>query len=84
MSKYLLMKNVHFLIVITYLSILSCSCSAKTRYVNDMEASEKSKMLIASYFDKWKNDGTSFFDILDENVTWTVAGRSPVSGIYQG
>ena len=84
MSKYLLMKNVHFLIVITYLSILSCSCSAKTRYVNDMEASEKSKMLIASYFDNWKNDGTSFFDILDENVTWTVAGRSPVSGIYQG
>lgn len=53
------MKNVRFLIVITYLSILSCSCSAKTRYVNDLEASEKSKKLIASYFDKWKNDGVT-------------------------
>lgn len=48
------------------------------------EASHRSKELVALYFDRWKNEGSSFFDLLDEDAEWTVAGRSPVSGTYHG
>ncbi|MBW8244894.1 Atu4866 domain-containing protein [Muricauda oceani] len=45
---------------------------------------EGPKELVAQYFDRWKNHGESFFDLLDEDAVWTVTGRSPVSGVYHG
>lgn len=30
----------------------------------------------------WKNGQGAFFDLLSEQVQWTLAGRSPVSGVY--
>lgn len=66
------------------LSFLIISCTTRAQTATHVESNIRSRELVAHYFDKWKNEGTSFFDLLDEDATWTVAGRSPVSGIYQG
>lgn len=66
------------------IAFLSLSCLVKPPKSKNLEEIEKSKQLVATYFDKWKNEGLSFFDLLDENVSWTVAGNSPVSKTYQG
>lgn len=44
----------------------------------------KEEQLIAVQFEKWKSGTAGFFELLDEEVKWTVSGRSPVSGIYFG
>ncbi|WP_165585092.1 nuclear transport factor 2 family protein [Chryseobacterium sp. FH2] len=46
-----------------------------------MKASEKT---VARQFEKWKNGEAGFFDLLADDVHWTVSGRSPVSGVYDG
>lgn len=46
--------------------------------------SQENKELILQAFNGWENGTFNFFDLLDEEVIWTVAGRSPVSGIYVG
>tara|TARA_R110002020_G_scaffold97708_1_gene233103 strand:- start:20646 stop:21389 length:744 start_codon:yes stop_codon:yes gene_type:complete len=66
------------------LSFLTISCSTNAQNTKELESTIRSKELVARYFDRWKNEGGSFFDLLDENAIWTVAGRSPVSGIYHG
>lgn len=45
---------------------------------------EKSEKIVANQFEKWKNEEVNFFDLLADDVTWVVSGRSPVSGIYKG
>ncbi|WP_225587053.1 Atu4866 domain-containing protein [Algoriphagus sp. Y33] len=65
-------------------SLLGISCAIKTLHSNDLESTGASKKLVAQYFDQWKNEGSSFFNLLDEDAIWTVAGRSPVSGVYHG
>jgi ketosteroid isomerase-like protein len=42
------------------------------------------KRIIKQAFDKWRFGTGNFFDLLADNVHWTVAGSSPVSGVYQG
>jgi len=46
-----------------------------------MKASEKT---VARQFEKWKSGEAGFFDLLADDVQWTVSGRSPVSGVYDG
>ncbi len=41
------------------------------------------KKIIKQAFDKWAAGTGNFFDLLADNVHWTVAGSSPVSGVYQ-
>jgi ketosteroid isomerase-like protein len=41
------------------------------------------KRLVKRAFDKWRSGTGNFFDLLADNVHWTVAGSSPVSGIYK-
>ena len=38
--------------------------------------------LVRAAFDDWRDGNGSVFDLLHENVVWTVAGGSPVSGTY--
>lgn len=38
--------------------------------------------LVHQAFDNWRDGRGSFFDLLAEDAVWTVAGSSPVSGIY--
>ncbi|TDK23777.1 nuclear transport factor 2 family protein [Luteimonas aestuarii] len=39
---------------------------------------------VRAAFDAWRAGTGSVFDLLHEDVVWTVAGDSPVSGIYRG
>lgn len=43
---------------------------------------EKNKQLIQKGFDQWKNGSASFFDLLADDVTWTITGNSPISKTY--
>lgn len=38
--------------------------------------------LVQKAFDDWANGRGSVFDLLAEDAVWTVAGSSPVSGVY--
>ncbi len=39
--------------------------------------------LVRAAFDAWREGRGSVFDLLAEDVEWTVAGTSPVSGVYR-
>lgn len=45
---------------------------------------EASKAMVAGQFEKWKRGEANFFDLLADDVTWVVSGKSPVSGTYKG
>lgn len=41
------------------------------------------KQIVREQFDRWVNGSGNFFDLLADDVEWTVAGESPSSGIYK-
>lgn len=43
---------------------------------------KKSKQLIQKGFDRWTNGSASFFDLLADDVTWTITGNSPIAKTY--
>lgn len=43
---------------------------------------EKNKEIVSKGFADWANGTGSFFDLLDENVEWTITGSSPISKTY--
>lgn len=43
---------------------------------------KKNKQLIQKGFDQWKNGSASFFDLLADDVTWTITGNSPIAKTY--
>lgn len=45
---------------------------------------EAPKAIVARQFEQWKNGEANFFDLLADDATWTVSGRSPFSGTYNG
>ncbi|MET0637316.1 MAG: nuclear transport factor 2 family protein [Chitinophagaceae bacterium] len=40
------------------------------------------KKIIQNAFENWERGQGSFFDLLDDDVEWTITGTSPVSGKY--
>lgn len=43
------------------------------------------KTFVANLFQRWEQgDSAPFFAALAEEVTWTAAGTTPISGIYHG
>ncbi|MFC0778609.1 Atu4866 domain-containing protein [Flavobacterium sp. HJSW_4] len=63
------------------LAFLICSASAQEKQDSSVENSLK---IVADQFQKWKNRTAVFFELLSDDATWTVSGRSPVSGKYEG
>jgi len=61
----------------------SLGCSSKAQPVTAPQMNE-SLDIVSAQFDQWKNNGTSFFELLADDVIWTVSGKSPVSGTYHG
>jgi len=49
---------------------------------NDAQVVHNKKLVQEKFF-QWKNGKGNFFDLLDEQVVWTVAGKAPYSGTYQ-
>lgn len=72
------MKSLSSLLLICLLLIVNLSCQSLER-----RSADSNKKLIERTFADWKNGKGSIFDLLDERVTWIVAGSSPVSGTYQ-
>jgi ketosteroid isomerase-like protein len=44
----------------------------------------QNKSQVEAGFDKWISRTGSFFELLSEDVTWTIAGNSPFSRTYVG
>lgn len=49
---------------------------------NQIKIMETNKQLIQKGFDQWADGSASFFDLLAEDVTWTITGNSPISKRY--
>jgi ketosteroid isomerase-like protein len=47
-----------------------------------MSQHEQNKKLIQEGFDRWANNQGSFFDLLSDDIEWTITGTSPVSKTY--
>lgn len=48
-----------------------------------MTLSDDNKARVRAAFEPWEQgDGAPFFDLVAEDVTWTVIGTTPVSGVY--
>lgn len=48
------------------------------------QTAEQNKAIVAASFEDWKAGTGSPFDLLAENASWTIEGRSAASGTYPG
>lgn len=70
--------------IILALSIVLISCSeASPENRADTEGLHNKRIIIHT-FEQWQNGTANFFDLLDENVEWTVTGTGLFSGTYKG
>lgn len=49
---------------------------------NKVSRMDKNKQLIQTAFDRWATGSGSFFDLLADDVRWTITGNSPISKTY--
>lgn len=45
---------------------------------------QQNKKLIQEGFDHWASNQDSFFDLLSDDIEWTITGTSPFSKTYTG
>jgi uncharacterized protein len=68
------------LIVMFFLiSFLPFGTYAQVKNSNIME---NNKQLVREGFEKWANHSGSFFDLLADNLQWTITGSTPLSKTY--
>lgn len=72
------MKRKAILIITGVMLICSFGCQRTDR----KQTGQTNQQLVEAAFANWLNNKGTVFDLLDENVTWIVAGSSPVSGTY--
>lgn len=70
------------LLIIGTLALLLCSC--KRTDTHKQLISIRNKMLVEKTCRDWEKGNGSLFDLLAKDVKWTVAGNSPISGVYHG
>jgi ketosteroid isomerase-like protein len=49
---------------------------------SNKKAMDKNKALIRQGFERWANGSGSFFDLLADDMVWTITGRSPIAKTY--
>lgn len=50
-----------------------------------METPEANRQAVRAAFAPWEQgDSRPFFELIDDNVSWTVIGSTPISGTYHG
>jgi uncharacterized protein len=47
-----------------------------------MSQQEQNKKLIQEGFDRWASNQGSFFDLLSDDIEWTITGTCPISKTY--
>lgn len=73
----------HLLLVIKLAVIYGiCFFSTQNVHAQDIPVTQANKRLVREGFEKWANHTGSFFDLLDENVQWTISGSSPEAKTY--
>jgi ketosteroid isomerase-like protein len=51
--------------------------------MGEMEISQQqNKKLIQEGFDRWASNQGSFFDLLSDDIEWTITGTCPISKTY--
>ena len=86
-NDYLGWRKKFFSLIASFmLLIITISCRGQNdvidlTYISQME---RNKSIIKNKFQQWADKKGNFFDLLDKNVEWIVAGRAPFSGIYYG
>jgi hypothetical protein len=69
-----------FFLAITFLvTVISLPMNAETT-----SNTEQNRSRVETGFDKWSSGTGSFFELLSEDVTWTIAGNSAFSRTYVG
>lgn len=71
-------KTITWLLFAAVLVMIPVTIMAQRQ--NKIERSNKELVRLA--FEKWSNGTGSFFDLLDDNMTWTITGRSPIARTY--
>jgi len=69
------------IIILLILGLLCFSAKGQERQDATMK---NSITIVAKQFEMWKNGTANFFDLLADDATWVVSGKSPVSGSYIG
>jgi ketosteroid isomerase-like protein len=69
-----------FLFTVTFL-VIAIPLLMKAEATNN---TAQNKSQVEAGFDKWISGTGSFFELLSEDVTWTIAGNSPFSKTYVG
>ncbi len=68
--------------VLTLLCIAACHRHPKS--ISMTNQTEKNKQIIKTKFEQWISGEGNFFDLLATDVEWTVAGKAPYCGAYNG
>jgi uncharacterized protein len=50
--------------------------------MSQQQQQQQNKRLIQEGFDRWASNQGSFFDLLSDDIEWTITGTSPVSKTY--
>ena len=77
MSMYFKIIRIALGIIVIFLSKTNAFSQ-----INNQKKMSTNKQLVKTYFEKWSSGTGSFFDLLDENVQWTISGSSALSKIY--
>jgi ketosteroid isomerase-like protein len=83
MRKDILQAGVSWPALVSLIIIIaSVMIPRKLGAQNKPTVMEKNKQLIKKGFDRWTDGTASFFDLLSDDVTWTITGNSPISKTY--
>jgi ketosteroid isomerase-like protein len=83
MRKHILQAFLTRLALLSMISITAYIMQpGKLLAQNQRTFMEKNKQLIKNGFDQWANGTANFFDLLSDDVTWTITGNSPISKTY--
>jgi uncharacterized protein len=72
------MKLIFNLYIITIMTFTSNITGAQ----QNKSQQEINKQIISDGFTQWANGTGNFFDLLAEDVVWTITGKSPISKTY--
>ena len=77
-------RTKYSLLIITacFLAMLACARSKAVVQTGNSDTAHK-KQLVVDGFRKWAEGTGSVFDLLDENVTWTISGSAQLSKTYR-
>jgi uncharacterized protein len=50
--------------------------------MSQQQQQQQNKKLIQEGFDRWASNQGSFFDLLSDDIEWTITGTSPISRTY--